>query len=245
MKLIARGRYEIIKSNKILEGHISKGGYLSYTLTINGKVYTRLAHLLVAKQFIPNPNNLPIVNHKDENKLNPCVDNLEWTTYAKNLTYGTAQNRSSAKRNIPINEYGLDGTYIRTWKSAEKIYEYLGLPCNREKRTTYLVKILTHNDQPDSEKIVFAGKVFLRYHGYTSDMDFCLKAPTNFRNNIYRDLSISSNVPDDYLVNLSENHEDFSAILEDLLESNYTTFSTKQILALKYAIKIIKESEEI
>ena len=43
---------------------------------IDRKIYYRQAHILVARQFIPNPDNKPIVNHKDENKMNPCVDNL-------------------------------------------------------------------------------------------------------------------------------------------------------------------------
>ena len=42
------------------------------------------AHRLVAEYFIDNPNNLPVVNHKDENKLNNNVNNLEWATYSQN-----------------------------------------------------------------------------------------------------------------------------------------------------------------
>lgn len=50
-------------------------------------------HRLVASAFLPNPDNLPEVNHKDENKLNNCVDNLEWCSTAYNLCYGTRLDR--------------------------------------------------------------------------------------------------------------------------------------------------------
>jgi hypothetical protein len=49
-----------------------------------------LLHRLVAETFIPNPNGLPIINHKDENPENNTVDNLEWCDYSYNINYGTA-----------------------------------------------------------------------------------------------------------------------------------------------------------
>ena len=63
------------------------GSYNSVRLSINGKVTQVVCHRLVALAFIPNPNNYPIVNHKDENKLNNHVSNLEWCTYSYNVIY--------------------------------------------------------------------------------------------------------------------------------------------------------------
>ena len=60
----------------------------------NSKKYKRYGvHRVVAEAFIPNPDNLPCVNHKDENKQNNHVDNLEWCTVRYNLEYGTARSR--------------------------------------------------------------------------------------------------------------------------------------------------------
>lgn len=70
------------------------GGYL----VVNLQGEKKYVHRLVAESFISNPDNLPVVNHKDENKLNPSVDNLEWCTYKYNNNYGTARDRMIATR---------------------------------------------------------------------------------------------------------------------------------------------------
>ena len=66
-----------------------RSNYLAIGLTKNHKQVTFSVHRLVAETFIPNPNNLPCVNHKDENKYNNSVDNLEWCTHEYNNSYGT------------------------------------------------------------------------------------------------------------------------------------------------------------
>jgi hypothetical protein len=68
-------------------------GYLMVYLSKRGKRKTFKVHRLVASAFIPNPHNLPQVNHKDENKQNNHADNLEWCDSAYNVNYGTANNR--------------------------------------------------------------------------------------------------------------------------------------------------------
>ena len=74
----------------------SKTGYLGIELNHNSIAKKHLVHRLVAAAFIPNPNNLPQVNHKDENKSNNHVDNLEWCTRQYNNAYGTARQRQAA-----------------------------------------------------------------------------------------------------------------------------------------------------
>lgn len=70
-------------------------GYKKIDLYKNGEREPFLVHRLVAIAFIPNPNNFPIVNHKDENPSNNCVDNLEWCDVKYNINYGTSQERRS------------------------------------------------------------------------------------------------------------------------------------------------------
>ena len=68
----------------------------------NGKMKMEYIHRLVAIAFIPNPNRLPQVNHKDEDKTNNCVENLEWCDSKYNNNYGTHTKRGQISRRIPI-----------------------------------------------------------------------------------------------------------------------------------------------
>lgn len=88
----------LLKQKVLLPHYEEMIGYLTVAL-YNGKNYsTKFIHRLVAQAFIPNPNNLPCVNHKDENKLNNCVDNLEWCDYSYNANYGSRNERISNSR---------------------------------------------------------------------------------------------------------------------------------------------------
>lgn len=71
-----------------------RGDYLAIGLTKDGKQSTFSVHRLVAEAFIPNQKFLPCINHKDENKTNNCVSNLEWCSYAYNNSYGSRTKRT-------------------------------------------------------------------------------------------------------------------------------------------------------
>jgi hypothetical protein len=76
------------KGHKEVRGTPRTTGYLSVTIAVaKGKRKDFLIHRLVAEYFIPNPENLPVTNHKDGNKGNNCVNNLEWTTYKENTRH--------------------------------------------------------------------------------------------------------------------------------------------------------------
>lgn len=101
---------------KILKLCTDKYGYLKVGLCKNNKYKKFYVHRLVAEAFIPNPDNLPCVNHKDENKQNNNVENLEFCTYEYNNTYGTRIEKCSK----PILQYTFDGQFVREWESAKQ-----------------------------------------------------------------------------------------------------------------------------
>ena len=104
--------------DKTLEGQIRKqqnrDGYSSVALFKNGKRKNHYTHRLVADAFIPNPNNYPMVNHKDETRDNNHCDNLEWCDHQYNLNYGTTYERISKKLSMAV-----VGTSIKT---GEEVY---------------------------------------------------------------------------------------------------------------------------
>ena len=81
------GRIFSIRSQRELIVKPKHTGYMDIELNINGKVYYKRIHRLVAEAFIPNPENKPYINHKDGNKLNNNVTNLEWCTNSENMIH--------------------------------------------------------------------------------------------------------------------------------------------------------------
>ena len=83
----------------------------------NGKVKNFYVHRLVTDAYLPNPDNLPQVNHKDENKANNCLQNLEWCDAKYNNNYGT----HIEKIKKPILQFDLEGNLIHEWPSATDV----------------------------------------------------------------------------------------------------------------------------
>lgn len=123
------GRVKSLKfgKEKILKPLRIKCGYLQVNLSKNGKGKMCYVHRLVALAFIPNPNCLSEVNHKDENKENNRVDNLEWCNRTYNNNYGTRNKKIGEKKLIPVLQYDKDGTFIREWKSMIDVENELGI----------------------------------------------------------------------------------------------------------------------
>ena len=103
---------------RILKPYTNKDGYLYVVLCKNNKHKTYKVHRLVAEAFLPNPDNLPQVNHKDENKQNNNVENLEFCDCKYNINFGTAIARRSKTISKAVVQYTLDGTFVREWPSA-------------------------------------------------------------------------------------------------------------------------------
>ena len=96
---------------------IDKWGYWVVSLWRNGKCVRKKVHRLVAENFLPNPNGMKYINHKDEDKGNNIVTNLEWCTTAYNNTYGTRVERMRRSKYKPIEQYTKDGIFVARYES--------------------------------------------------------------------------------------------------------------------------------
>lgn len=104
------------KHGRILKTFLARG-YEKIELHKNDIPQKYLVHRLVAQAFIPNPLNLPCINHWDENKLNNRVENLFWCDHETNNNHGTRGKRIAEKVDKPVNVYE-NGELIGWFRSA-------------------------------------------------------------------------------------------------------------------------------
>lgn len=113
------GRPRSKQQERILSLKLRRDGYLSVHLSDGNKDYHPMVHRLVAVAFLPNYDNLPQVNHRDENKQNNHIDNLEWCTARYNFEYGTGQNRAQKSRKKQLAQIDAEtNEIIQVWPSA-------------------------------------------------------------------------------------------------------------------------------
>lgn len=135
-----------VMREKILKPYPDTKKYLLVDLKKDGNRDTQKVHRLVAKAFISNENNYPQVNHKDENKQNNCVDNLEWCTNQYNSTYGTAKERMADKHKKKVIQFSVTGEVVNKWNSIAEAIDDL-----KVSRST-MTKWLSHNVKPKRYK---------------------------------------------------------------------------------------------
>ena len=118
------GRVKSLKNGKekILRPRVNGKGYLDVILCKDRKRKHMTVHRLVANAFLQNPDNLPVINHIDENKQNNFVSNLEWCTYSYNNSYNNrAKKIGEQLTNGPLSkqvgQFSLDGQLIKIWPS--------------------------------------------------------------------------------------------------------------------------------
>ena len=93
-------------------------GYKSVMLYNTKRKVRVYVHRIVAKAFIPNPQKLPQINHKDENRANTAADNLEWCTCRYNLMYGSHQEKVIKRNSIPVVQLTLNDEFVAEYPSA-------------------------------------------------------------------------------------------------------------------------------
>ena len=138
MKITGYENYEVrpngevvnVKTGRILKPYKDKDGYFIVYLYNNNSRKTYRVHRLVAEAFIPNPDNLPQVNHKDENPSNNHVGNLEWCTAEYNINYGTHNKRATesninGKKSKTVLQLRKDGSLVRVWPSVSEVKRQL------------------------------------------------------------------------------------------------------------------------
>ena len=120
----------ILRKPKILKGQFN-GSYYRVVISINGKFRQVLIHRIVAETFLPNPKSLTEVNHKDEDKTNNCLWNLEWCTRLYNAGYGTKGKRQrvfmTQTKGRAICQYTKDGEHIASFRTIMEASKSTGI----------------------------------------------------------------------------------------------------------------------
>lgn len=121
----SNGRCRRWKEKIITPTTKDKDGYIVWSSSVNGDKFFFRLNRLVALAFVPNPNNLPLVNHKDECKTNNNATNLEWCDYQYNNTYNDIQWRRDD--GTPVVQMSLTGEVIKVWDKQSVAARELGL----------------------------------------------------------------------------------------------------------------------
>ena len=106
------GKVWSYRRKRFLKYGVNRKGYLYVVLCKDGKTKTYTIHRLVAEAYIPNPDNLPQVDHIDNDKTHNYVNNLQWITN---------KNNCRKSNNKPVLQYDLDGNFVREWECAADV----------------------------------------------------------------------------------------------------------------------------
>lgn len=112
---------------KILRHRANPKGYSLVNLSKNGVIKTFKVHRLVAEHFLPNPCGLTEINHKDEDKANNRIDNLEWSTRSYNVNYGTRIAKQRLAVIKPVIQYDKSGKIIASYDSITDASRTVGI----------------------------------------------------------------------------------------------------------------------
>ena len=111
-----KGKQRIYKGRMLKQ--VVRNGYLSVSLSKENKLKQKNIHRLVAEAFLPNPFNLPVINHIEENKKNNMVSNLEWCSCAYNTNYGSGRKKQAESQQKVVLQYDRSGNLLNQYPSA-------------------------------------------------------------------------------------------------------------------------------
>ena len=146
------------KSERILKPGCKAKGYLYVQLSKEGKASPKHVHRLVAEAFIENPDNKPTVNHKNGNKSDNAVDNLEWTTYTENNIHSVRVlgNNKQIEYSIKkaVIQYDLKGNFIAEYPSYREAQRQTGISA---------IDVVCRGDRQKGRKQKTAGGFIWKY----------------------------------------------------------------------------------
>jgi hypothetical protein len=162
------------KEPRILNPSI-RSSYLAVQLCDKGNYKTVNIHKLVALAFIPNPDNKPIINHVNGDKLDNKVSNLEWTTNSENCKHAYKLGKKATRK--AVSQYSLDGTFIKSFESITMASKETGCSDTKissvckGKRTHTLGFIWEYNDEKWVDTEIPEGKEVPNYENYIVTKD--------------------------------------------------------------------------
>ena len=138
------GNYSTTVKERILKQNVDDEGYCRVKLSKEDKHCSVKVHRIIAETFLFNPSNLPMVNHKNENKTNNSISNLEYCDCTYNNNYGTRNERISKALKNKVLQYDTDGNFLNEWDSCIDVEKALGYPigtichrCNGTRNNKY------------------------------------------------------------------------------------------------------------
>ena len=121
-----KDRFGRVIKERILRPSVGVRGYLYVDLCAGGKRKRLRVHRLVGEAFLLRAEGKDAINHKDEDKTNNNVWNLEWVSHKENCNFGTRNERIAKANSKPVAQYTKDGELVKTWSSLTEIGKQTG-----------------------------------------------------------------------------------------------------------------------
>ena len=163
------------KTEYYVKGSSSGNGYRKLSVYKDGKSKSHTFHRIIAETLIPNPENKCCVNHKDGNKLNNNVDNLEWCTYSENSLHAYRIGLKKSPKIRPwqkkaVYQWNEDGTLLKFWKNPEDLRKAFNITAQKISKSIHFNRtcigyIFTYTDQFVPRTPLSKGMVKITYHG--------------------------------------------------------------------------------